>query len=67
MAESDGRRVIERLAIALQGSLVVRFSPQAVADAFCASRLEGDAERAFGTLGKGVAVAEVIAGAGLEG
>jgi putative acyl-CoA dehydrogenase len=67
VAESDGRRVIERLAIALQGSLVVRFSPQAVADAFCASRLEGDAERAFGTLGKGVAVAEVIAGAGLEG
>ena len=63
--EGDGRRAIERLAIALQASLLIRFSPPAVADAFCASRLEGDAGRAFGTLGKGVAVDAVIAGVGL--
>jgi putative acyl-CoA dehydrogenase len=61
VAERDGRRVIERLAIALQASLLIRFSPTAVADAFCAARLEGDASRAFGTLAKSVAVEEVIA------
>jgi putative acyl-CoA dehydrogenase len=59
--EGDGRRAIERLAVALQASLLVRFSPPAVADAFCASRLQGDAGRAFGTLGTGAAVEEVIA------
>ena len=67
MAESDGRRAIERLAIALQASLLVRFSPPAVADAFCASRVEGDSGRAFGTLGKGVPAEDVIAVAGIEG
>jgi putative acyl-CoA dehydrogenase len=66
VAESDGRRAIERLAIALQASLLVRFSPPAVADAFCASRLEGDSGRAFGTLGKGVVVEDVIAATGIE-
>lgn len=48
------RRLVERLALALQGSLVVRFSPPAVADAFCASRLALDGGRAFGTLPSGV-------------
>jgi hypothetical protein len=40
----------ERFAVALQASLLIRFSPAAVADAFCESRLEGDGGRAFGTL-----------------
>jgi putative acyl-CoA dehydrogenase len=66
VAESEGRRAIERLATALQASLLIRFSHPAVADAFCASRLEGDGGRAFGTLGKSVAVDDVIARAGLE-
>jgi putative acyl-CoA dehydrogenase len=48
--ESEARRFTERLAVALQASLLTRFSPAAVGDAFCASRLEGDAGRAFGTL-----------------
>jgi putative acyl-CoA dehydrogenase len=64
VSETDGRRALERLALALQASLLVRFSPPAVADAFCASRLEGDAGRAFGTLRKGTATAEVIDAAG---
>ncbi len=38
------------MALVLQGSLLVRFGDDAVADAFCASRLGGDAGRAFGTL-----------------
>jgi putative acyl-CoA dehydrogenase len=65
VTESEGRRIVERLALAFEASLVVRFSPPAVADAFCASRLEGDAGRTFGTLGKGVAVEEVMARQGL--
>ncbi|MEU0144608.1 acyl-CoA dehydrogenase family protein [Streptomyces sp. NPDC006288] len=47
------RRVIERAALVLQGSLLVRHAPHAVADAFCASRLAGDRGLAFGTLPAG--------------
>jgi putative acyl-CoA dehydrogenase len=48
--ESRARRVVERMALALQGSLLVRYGDEAVADAFCASRLSGDWGQAFGTL-----------------
>jgi putative acyl-CoA dehydrogenase len=48
--ESRARRVVERMALALQGSLLVRFGDEAVADAFCASRLGGEVGGAFGTL-----------------
>ncbi|MFD8308824.1 acyl-CoA dehydrogenase family protein [Streptomyces sp. NPDC059690] len=48
--EARARRLTERLALVLQGSLLVRFAPPEVADAFCASRLGGDAGTAFGTL-----------------
>ncbi|QNS05395.1 acyl-CoA dehydrogenase family protein [Streptomyces xanthii] len=44
------RRVIERAALVLQGSLLVRHAPAAVADTFCATRLAGDRGQAFGTL-----------------
>ena len=46
----QARRLVERLALALQGSLVLRHSPGFVAAAFCASRLAADGGRAFGTL-----------------
>jgi putative acyl-CoA dehydrogenase len=58
------QRAAERLALALQASLVVRFSPPAVADAFRASRLEGDWGRAFGTLPPGVDTDSVITACG---
>ncbi|MEY9995206.1 putative acyl-CoA dehydrogenase [Streptomyces sp. V4I8] len=48
--ESRARRLTERLALVLQGSLLVRFAPPEVADAFCASRLGSDGGMAFGTL-----------------
>ena len=38
------------MALALQASLLVRYGDEAVADAFCASRLSGDWGHAFGTL-----------------
>jgi putative acyl-CoA dehydrogenase len=48
--ELRARRLVERMALVLQGSLLVRYAPPAVADAFCASRLGGDWGFAFGTL-----------------
>jgi putative acyl-CoA dehydrogenase len=48
-SEVRARDVVERLALALQASLLLRAAPPAVADAFCASRLAGSG-RMFGTL-----------------
>ncbi|WP_434598717.1 acyl-CoA dehydrogenase family protein [Streptomyces sp. A5-4] len=48
--EGRARRLVERMALVLQGSLLVRWAPPEVADAFCASRLGGDWGAAFGTL-----------------
>ncbi|MHC5909181.1 DNA alkylation response protein, partial [Streptomyces sp. S6] len=48
--ESQARRVVETMALTLQASLLVRHAPPAVADAFCASRLDGDWGHSFGTL-----------------
>ena len=48
--EHRARWLAERLALALQASLLVRHAPTAVADAFCAARLGGEAGLAFGTL-----------------
>lgn len=48
--EGRARRLTERLALVLQGALLVRYAPPEVADAFCAGRLAGDAGTAFGTL-----------------
>jgi putative acyl-CoA dehydrogenase len=49
LAEADGRRLTEDLALALQGSLLVRHAPAAVADAFCAARLSGEGGYSYGT------------------
>jgi len=46
----EARRLVEDLALGLQGSLLVRHAPPEVAHAFCASRLHGHSGRAFGTL-----------------
>ncbi|MFI2640976.1 acyl-CoA dehydrogenase family protein [Streptomyces sp. NPDC018610] len=48
--EARARRLAERLALVLQGALLVRYAPPEVADAFCASRLGGDGGATFGTL-----------------
>ncbi len=58
--ESRARRVVERMAVVLQGSLVVRFADPAVADAFCASRVAGDWGQAFGTLPAGTDFGRII-------
>ncbi|MAE96132.1 MAG: isovaleryl-CoA dehydrogenase [Deltaproteobacteria bacterium] len=60
-AEAQARRWVERMALLLQASLLVRHAPAAVADAFCASRLGGEGGLAFGTLGRGADVEEITA------
>jgi putative acyl-CoA dehydrogenase len=59
--EPRARRVVERMALCLQGSLLVRHAPPAVADAFCAARLAGDAGLHYGTLPVGVDAATIVA------
>ena len=54
------RRLVESMALAFQGSLLVRYGSPAVADAFCAGRLGGDRGAAFGTLPAGVDTGEII-------
>ncbi|MFF8394058.1 acyl-CoA dehydrogenase family protein [Streptomyces sp. NPDC016172] len=58
--EGRARRLAERIALVLQGSLLVRFAPPQVADAFCAGRLGGDAGVAFGTLPHTLDLASVV-------
>ncbi|MFF8571914.1 acyl-CoA dehydrogenase family protein [Streptomyces sp. NPDC015408] len=59
-AEGRARRLVERLALVLQGSLLVRYAPPEVADAFCAARLGGDGGAAFGTLAPTLDLASVV-------
>jgi putative acyl-CoA dehydrogenase len=58
--ESRARRLVEKMALALQASLLVRYGDEATADAFCASRLSGDWGQAFGTLPPGTDFGRII-------
>jgi putative acyl-CoA dehydrogenase len=60
IAARAGRRLVERMAVAWQASLLVRHAPVEVADAFCAARVAGDAGLAFGTLPVGSAVRVIV-------
>ena len=53
LAQWSARRVVEDMALALQASLLLRFSPHVVSAAFCAGRLEARG-LAFGDLPRGV-------------
>ena len=58
--QAGARRLVERLAVLLQGALLVRHGHPAVADAFCASRVAGDHGAAFGTLPPGLDLAVIV-------
>ncbi|MFF7985103.1 acyl-CoA dehydrogenase family protein [Streptomyces sp. NPDC007901] len=58
--EARARRLVERLATVLQGSLLVRFAPPETADAFCASRLGNDWGSTFGTLPSGLDLTALV-------
>jgi putative acyl-CoA dehydrogenase len=59
--QARARRVVESMALCLQGSLLVRHAPHAVADAFCAARLAGDGGLEYGTLPAGTDFEAIIA------
>jgi putative acyl-CoA dehydrogenase len=58
--EFRARRLVERMALALQASVLVRHGDEAVADAFCATRLAGDHGRSLGTLPAGVDATRIV-------
>jgi putative acyl-CoA dehydrogenase len=58
--EGRARRVVEAMALAFQGSLLVRFGHPAVAEAFLASRLAGEEGLALGTLPPGPDLGTII-------
>jgi putative acyl-CoA dehydrogenase len=57
---SEGRRLVGRLATALQATLLARHAPVCVADAFVASRLGGAPSGAFGTLPAGLDLGAIV-------
>ncbi|MGH3366118.1 MAG: acyl-CoA dehydrogenase family protein [Nocardioidaceae bacterium] len=59
--EVRARRLAALMAQCLQASLLVRFAPAEVADAFCSSRLGGQGAGTFGTLPRGVDLGAVVA------
>jgi len=48
--EIRARSIVESMAVTLEASLLVRHGDPAVAEAFCASRLDSNGGRSFGTL-----------------
>ena len=59
--EYRARDVVDRMALALQASLLVRHAPAFVSDAFCHSRLGQLGHHNYGTLPRGVDAAAIIA------
>ena len=59
--EYRARSIVEKMALALQGALLVQHGNQAVADAFCVSRLSGQSSGlVYGNLPRGVDCASII-------
>jgi putative acyl-CoA dehydrogenase len=58
--ESQARALVRDLVLALQAALLIRHSPPAVADAFCASRLSGEGGSAFGMLPRGLDLRAIV-------
>lgn len=59
--EYRARDVVDRMALAMQASLLVRHAPAFVSDAFCHSRLTQVGHHNYGTLPRGVDAAAIIA------
>ena len=62
LAEYAARELTEKLALALQASLLVRHGSPELAEAFIASRLAGQHGQSFGTLPIGVNVDSILEG-----
>jgi putative acyl-CoA dehydrogenase len=58
--ETLARLLCEQMALVLQGALLVRHAPHAVADAFCARHFGGEAGLTYGTLPSSIDAAAII-------
>ncbi|TAM91693.1 MAG: DNA alkylation response protein [Jatrophihabitans sp.] len=61
------RRIVEEMALLLQGSLLLRWGDPAVAEAFVASRLARDWGGAYGTLPRGLDTGRILERAAVAG
>ncbi len=59
--EYRARDLVDRMALALQASLLIRHAPALVSDAFCQSRLQQTGHHNYGTLPRGVDCAAILA------
>lgn len=59
-AQRRARRVVESMALALEASLLVRFSPTPVSDAFIEARLGDDRGAEYGTLPVGADITAIL-------
>lgn len=58
--EAGARLIAERMALVLQGALLVRHAPPAVAGLFVSTRIAGEGGRSFGALGQGADVDAIV-------
>jgi putative acyl-CoA dehydrogenase len=58
--EYRARHVVDRMALGLQASLLVRHAPAWIADAFCRSRLDSAGQHHYGALPRGADCARII-------
>ncbi|GMQ93818.1 MAG: acyl-CoA dehydrogenase family protein [Acidimicrobiia bacterium] len=66
VSEAELRRLIEEMAIVLEGSLVVRHGSQALADGFVTTRIDGDWGRTFGTIPQSTETDSLVAASVVE-
>lgn len=66
LADHAARRVTERMALALQATVLCRHAPHAVADAFCATRLGGTGGVAFGAMSQPIDTQAILERAQLQ-
>ncbi len=59
--EYRARDLVDRMALALQASLLVRHAPSFISDAFCQSRLQQVGHHNYGTLPRGVDCTAILA------
>ncbi len=58
--EDHARHLVERMAVALQASVLARHAPAYVADAFCATRLGGRCGQAYGAFDAKIDTASIL-------
>jgi putative acyl-CoA dehydrogenase len=65
--EAQARGLVRDLVLALQAVLLIKHAPPEVADAFCASRLDGGAGAVFGLLPRGIDTRAIVERAAPQG